>query len=190
MEQFLGQIQAFGFNFPPKGWAFCDGAILSIAQNTALFSLLGTTYGGNGQTTFGLPDLRGRSIVHPGTGPGLQPVVQGQVGGTESVTLLTTNMPAHTHIMNTVTAKTVIATTTGSPINETDGNTLGFGSGGTFPNMYSENTPDPTNFVGGVSTTLTGTPSIAGGSQPFPSRSPYLGIYTSIALVGIFPSRN
>src|SRR4029453_7998397 len=96
-EPFLGQIQAFGFNFAPRGWATCDGQILPIAQNTALFSLLGTTYGGNGVNTFGLPDLRGRVAVHQGNGPGLSPYVIGEVTGTESVTLILTQMAAHNH---------------------------------------------------------------------------------------------
>src|SRR5499426_4244130 len=97
-EPFLGQIQPFGFNFAPTGWATCDGQILSIAQHTALFSLLGTTYGGNGQTTFRLPDLRGRVPVHQGQGPGLSPYTLGEVTGTENVTLITTQIPAHNHI--------------------------------------------------------------------------------------------
>ncbi len=93
MEPFIAQIMFFGGNFAPRGWAFCDGQIMSIAQNTALFSLLGTTFGGNGQTTFALPDLRGRSIVHPGQGPGLSPIVNGEVSGAETHTLLSTEMP-------------------------------------------------------------------------------------------------
>src|SRR5216117_169121 len=97
MEPFIGQIQAFGFSFAPRGWATCSGQILSIAQNTALFSLLGTTYGGNGQTTFALPDLRGRAMIGPGQGPALSSHVLGEVGGTESTTLNPNQMPAHTH---------------------------------------------------------------------------------------------
>src|SRR5215831_16990317 len=96
-EPFVAQIQIFAFNFAPRGWAFCAGQILSISQNTALFSLLGTTYGGNGQTTFGLPDLRGRVPLSPGQGPGLSNYSLGQVGGAENVTLTTTQMPQHTH---------------------------------------------------------------------------------------------
>ena len=96
-EPFLGQLMLFGGNFAPRGWALCNGQILAINQNTALFSLLGTTYGGNGQTTFALPDLRGRAPLHAGQGPGLSPYALGQVGGTENVTLLATEMPAHTH---------------------------------------------------------------------------------------------
>src|SRR5687767_9318635 len=98
MEPFLGQIQAFGFNFAPRGWAQCQGQLLAINTNTALFSLLGTTYGGNGQTTFALPDFRGRTMVGQGQGPGLSAYTIGQVGGTESVTLTSNNLPAHTHI--------------------------------------------------------------------------------------------
>src|ERR1041385_3867939 len=94
---FLGAICMFGFNFAPRGWAFCNGQILPIAQNTALFSLLGTTYGGNGQTTFALPDLRGRVPIHFGQGPGLSLYDLGQVGGSETVTLTPSTMPAHNH---------------------------------------------------------------------------------------------
>src|SRR3954468_23228168 len=96
-EPFLGEIRMFGGNFAPRGWAFCNGQILSIAQNTALFSLLGTTYGGNGQTTFGLPDLRGRVAVSAGQGPGLSNYSLGELAGSESVTLTSANMPAHNH---------------------------------------------------------------------------------------------
>src|SRR5688572_4385704 len=98
MEPFLGQIQAFGFNFAPRGWAQCQGQLLAISANTALFSLLGTTYGGNGQTTFALPDLRGRTMVGQGQGPGLSPYVIGEQGGTENVTLTVNNLAAHTHV--------------------------------------------------------------------------------------------
>src|SRR5436853_7748499 len=101
-EPFIAEIVMFAGNFAPRGWAFCQGQILAIAQNTALFSLLGTTYGGNGQTTFALPDLRGRVPNSAGQGPGLQNFDLGEVGGVETVTLQVTEMPAHTH---SVTAK-------------------------------------------------------------------------------------
>src|SRR5262245_39378135 len=117
-EPFLGQIRMFAGNFAPRGNAFCMGQILSIAQNTALFSLLGTTYGGNGQTTFALPDLRGRSIVGMGQGPGLTNITQGEVGGTETVTLLITQMPAHNHAA-TATSTLQGATETGDKANPT-----------------------------------------------------------------------
>src|SRR5438270_2669849 len=96
-EPFLGEIRMFGGNFAPRGWSLCNGQLLPIAQNTALFSLLGTTYGGNGQTTFALPDLRGRVPLHWGQGPGLSNYDLGEQTGTESVTLLSTQMPAHSH---------------------------------------------------------------------------------------------
>jgi microcystin-dependent protein len=191
-EPFLGQIQTFGFNFPPRGWTFCDGQIMSIAQNTALFSLLGTTYGGNGQTTFALPDLRGRSVVHPGSGPGLTPVVWGQVGGVENTTLTINNMPMHNHILvdgQAHVATTILATNNNNGSNTTDGGSNGFGDSGNMPEIYRES-PTGTNVVGGVKSVISGATSIAGGSAPFSIRNPYLGIYTSIALEGIFPSRN
>src|SRR6266568_7692053 len=96
-QPFLGQVQPYGFGFAPRNWALCNGQILSIAQNTALFALLGTMYGGNGQTTFALPDLRGRVPIHMGQGPGLSSYVEGQVGGTENVTLLADQLPPHGH---------------------------------------------------------------------------------------------
>jgi hypothetical protein len=196
MEQIIGQIQAFGFGFAPAQWAFCDGQIMSIAQNTALFSLIGTTFGGNGQTTFALPDLRGRSIVHPGTGPGLTNIQWGQSGGAESITLTTSNIPPHVHQLvpgtgaGQVNVQTVIHTSAGSPINESDNGNNGFGSGGAFPNTYSEPPLTATDKVGNITTSISGTTGIAGSGLPFSIRSPYLGIYTSIALYGIFPSRN
>src|ERR1700755_2648639 len=99
-EPFLGQIQQFGFNFAPRGWAFCNGQLMSIAQNSALFSLLGTMYGGDGVTTFGLPDMRGRASLHFGQGNGLSNYTQGQQAGVESVTLITAQMPMHNHTLN------------------------------------------------------------------------------------------
>src|ERR1044071_3337098 len=96
---FVAEITIFAFNFAPRGWALCQGQLLAISQNTALFSLLGTMYGGNGVTTFGLPDLRGRTPVHVGQGPGLSPYDQGQVGGTETESLTVSQLPAHSHLM-------------------------------------------------------------------------------------------
>ena len=196
MEEYLGTIKAFAFGFSPRGWMFCNGQIISIAQNTALFSLLGTVYGGNGQTTFGLPDLRGRSVVHPGTGPGLSNITQGEIGGTETVTLTQNNLPMHAHALvagtgaGQVNFSTVINALAGGTItNESDNGGNSFASGGSTATMYSE--PGGTaTLVGGVTTTLTGTTAIAGGSIPFSIRDPYLGIYMSIAVEGIFPSRN
>ena len=170
MEPFIGQIQAFGFNFPPRGWAFCNGQLLSISQNTALFSLLGTTYGGNGQTTFALPDLRGRSLVGYGNGPGLSSIQQGEMWGQEMVTLLPNNLPAHNHPV------TVAVNTANG---EESASTSYLAS---HASAFSE---APT--AGAVLKGVTSGP--AGGGQPFSNRNPYLGIYVSIALQGIYPSR-
>ncbi|MRT17746.1 phage tail protein [Vitellibacter sp. q18] len=169
MEPFIGQIQAFGFNFAPQGWAKCEGQLLPISQNTALFSLLGTMYGGNGQTTFGLPDLRGRFLLHAGQGPGLPYYDQGAMGGVESATLLTPNMPAHSHQFQ------LQAADEGNIDNPSGAYVAGNGTNA-FAN--SANTVMATNNV-----------SVAGGSQPFSIRNPYLAINYCIALYGIFPSR-
>jgi microcystin-dependent protein len=170
MEPYIGQIQTFGFNFAPRGWALCNGQIMSIAQNTALFSLLGTTYGGNGQTTFALPDLRGRFPVHQGQGPGLSPYQLGQISGTETTTLIATNLPAHTHTFQLQAAEEGTSETP-------QGNYIaGSGANGfaAAPNVAMANTN-----VG-----------ITGNNQPFSILNPYLCINFCIALEGIFPSRN
>ncbi|MDW8850806.1 tail fiber protein [Flavobacterium sp. MMLR14_040] len=191
METFLGTILAFGFNFAPRGWQLCSGQLLSIAQNNALFALLGTTYGGNGQTTFALPDLRGRSLVGMGQGPGLTNITQGEISGTESTTLLITNMPMHAHalvagqaLVNTVAN----ALADGTIGNDPDNGNNSFAAGGNTPSIYSES--GTATKIGGITTTISGTTGIAGGSQPFGIRNPYLGINYSIAIEGIFPSRN
>jgi microcystin-dependent protein len=171
-EPFLGMIAIYGFNFAPRGWAFCNGQILPIAQNTALFSLLGTMYGGNGQTTFGLPDLRSRFPNHFGQGPGLSSYTQGQVGGTESATLTVNQMPAHNHNSTT-------------PATGADGNSIDPAAGAVFgagTSIYK---------VGAATIQMSPTPtSLTGGSQPTPIINPYLTLNYCIALEGIFPSRN
>ena len=166
-DPFIGQIALFPYNFAPRGWAFCNGQLLSIAQNTALFSLLGTTFGGNGQTTFALPDLRGRAAMSSGQAPGLAPYVLGEQGGTETVTLSTAQVPAHTH---TVMASQNDATAS-SPTNTVP---AGGGAYGT-----ALNTSMNPNMVQPV-----------GGSQPHENRPPYLVLNYCIALEGIYPSRN
>ena len=180
---FLGQIQAFGFNFAPRGWAMCQGQLLSIAQNTALFSLLGTQFGGNGQTTFGLPDLQGRTMVGAGQGAGLSPVEIGQQGGSESVTLTAAQMPIHTHVA-TATSTLVAEGLPGDGANPQGKLMAG------LPNMYK--VPDPTANLPlsaeAVTTAVTNAP--AGGSSPVALRNPYLGVNMCIALQGIFPSRS
>jgi microcystin-dependent protein len=178
-EPFIGQIQPFGFNFAPRGWALCDGQILPISQNTALFSLLGTTYGGNGQTNFALPDLRGRMMVHQGSGPGLPPVVMGEVAGSPQQTLLISNMPAHNHLLNATTA----AADGSTPANTFLANANG-----------ADNQGNPVTVqVYGPAANTTMNPmsiGISGSSIPFSIMPPYLVISICIALNGIFPSRN
>ena len=168
----------FAGNFPIRGYAFCQGQLLSISQNTALFSILGTTYGGNGQTTFGLPDLRGRVPMGTGQGPGLTPRTLGEMAGAENVTLLTTQIPAHTHTL-TVTPQAVSgAGTTADPTNAYPANSGAldkeYSASGTMVNMGAAN----------------GTIGVAGGSQPHTNIQPYLVINFLIALEGYFPSRN
>jgi microcystin-dependent protein len=192
METFLGTILAFGFNFAPRGWLLCYGQLLSIAQNSALFALLGTTYGGDGVTTFALPDLRGRSLVGQGQGPGLSTINIGQISGTENTSLLITNMPSHTHalVAGQANVSTVANALSGGTItNETDSGNNSFAAGNAVPNIYSE--PGGTNnLIGGIASTISGITGVAGGNQPFSIRNPYLGINYSIATEGIFPSRN
>jgi microcystin-dependent protein len=165
-EPFLGSIILFGGNFAPRGWAFCNGQILAISQNTALFSLLGTTYGGNGQTTFALPDLRGRAPIHFGQGPGLQNYALGEVGGEEAVTLTAPQLPSHTHAQPATNGQE----TTNRPNNALPAR------GGVYSNESDGSAFHPT--------------SAAGGGQPHDNRSPFLTLNYIIALEGIFPSRN
>jgi len=168
-EPYVGQISMAGFNFAPRGWALCNGQLLSIAQNTALFSLLGTQFGGNGQTTFGLPDLRGRVPVHQGQGPGLTNRVMGETAGEETVTLLQTEMPQHTHLVS--------ASSTDSTLKNPTGNFLG----GTASPIYSTTA---NNVMSPQVNQLTG------GNQPHDNMQPYQVISFIIAMEGIFPSRN
>lgn len=177
MEGYLAQIIMFAGNFAPNGWAFCQGQILAIAQNTALFSLLGTTFGGNGQTTFALPDLRGRTPVGTGQGPGLSPINLGEMSGTESTTLLSTNMPIHSHI-----ATTTVGVTSGNASTEEAAGSILASQANNF--YAAANTAN--GQMGGVTTTIGN----AGGSQPFSIRNPYLGMNFVICLEGIYPSRN
>jgi microcystin-dependent protein len=179
MEQYLGQILMVAFNFAPVGWALCNGQLLPIAQNTALFSLLGTFYGGDGVTTFALPNLQSRVPIHQGQGAGLSPYVIGSVGGAESVTLSVTQMPSHNHAINVnntpgsapdPTGKIQAEAATGDPRN---------------PSLISQfTTASPTG------TMAANTVTTAGGSQPHANIQPYLTINFIIALQGIYPSRN
>ena len=172
----------FAGNFAPRNWAFCQGQLMSISQNTALFSILGTTYGGNGQTTFALPDLRGRVPKGTGQGPGLSNITLGEVSGTETVTLLTTQMPAHTHAVTSALAVNQNAGTTNNPVGK-------YLAGGVDPTAN----PIPTYAdapAGGNLNGLTVSLANAGNSQPIPISNPYLGMNYIICLFGIFPSRN
>jgi microcystin-dependent protein len=165
-EPFIGEIKIVGFNFPPQGWATCDGQLLAISQNEALFSLLGTTYGGDGRTTFALPDLRGRSARHAGTGPGLANVRLGERAGAVSHTLTTNNLPAHSHTMN-------LASSSEGEQTSPAGNSLAVS--------------DDRNYVAGAGSSM-GSTGNTGSQQPVNHLPPYLGMYHVIALVGVFPS--
>ncbi len=171
-EPFIGEIRWVGFNFAPRGWAHCDGQLLPINQYTALFSLLGTTYGGDGRTTFGLPDMRGRVIIHPGNGPGLSSYRWGQRGGSEQVTLTTDHMAAHSHAL-VGTEETANNT---SPTN----NRI---AAKQRTKLFSDSTASTANLD---SASIGNT----GGGQPHENRPPYLANYCIIALQGIYPSRN
>lgn len=173
MEAYLGTILTFGFNFAPVGWVPCNGQLMAISSNTALFSLLGTTYGGNGQTTFGIPDLRGRvQVGAQAAGPGLNPIVMGQVGGAQQITLLQTQLPTHTHALNAVTNAQADAA---NPA----GNFLGEASMAMYKKTGPANTSLAATSIGA-----------AGGSQPVNIENPYLGLNMCIATTGIYPTRS
>lgn len=168
---FLGEIRMFGFNFAPRGWAMCNGQILSLAQNTALFSLLGTQYGGNGSTTFGLPNLQSRVPLHQGQGPGLSSYSIGQSGGVEAQTLTQAQMPTHNHAFT-------------APCNTDDPNA------GSPKNNFPAAVGNPIYATTSNATMGAGTTGASGGSQPVSMMPPYLTVNFCIALQGIFPSRN
>ncbi|SHL82581.1 phage tail protein [Chryseobacterium contaminans] len=172
-EPFLGQIAFVPYNFAPQGWAECNGQIMSIAQNTALFSLLGTTYGGNGTTTFALPDMRGKVLIHNGQNPGTGTTyILGETGGVENVTLTVSQMPAHNHTVNAVTAEGNQNVPTGSlPANTK-----------VLDKEYSDAPADTTMKSTMVNPT--------GGNQPHENRQPYITLKCIIALSGIFPSHS
>lgn len=169
-DPFVAEIRIFPFNFAPRGWAWCDGQLLPISQNTALFSLLGTTYGGNGKSNFALPDLQGRAPMHPGQGPGLSLHDLGETGGSETVTLLESEIPAHSHSVNASQADS----SSRIPVGDLPAAGIGIG-------MYSAPAsliPMSPNAVAPV-----------GGDQPHNNMMPYLTYYFNIALQGVFPPR-
>lgn len=171
-DPFVAEIRIFPFNFAPKGWAWCDGQLMPLSQNTALFSLLGTTYGGDGKSNFALPDLQGRAPMHPGQGPGLSLHDLGETGGVEAVTLLESEIPAHTHSMG---AHDIDLGELNAPAPTRSlaqsANALAYGP--------------PANLVGMAAATLVP----AGGDQPHNNMQPYLTFYFAIALQGVFPPR-
>lgn len=171
-EPFIAEIRIFAGNFAPRGWAFCDGQLLPISQNTALFSLIGTTYGGDGRSTTALPDLQGRVPMHPGRGPGLTSRRLGQRGGVETVSLTEAQMPNHTHTMTGETE-------TGESLSPNN-NSLAR-SGGAF--SYQQNTTS--NLVSLDSRALPN----SGGSQPHNNLQPFIAMNFIIALLGLYPSR-
>lgn len=176
MEGYIAAIWMFGGNFAPRGWAFCQNQIISISSNTALFSLLGTTYGGNGSTTFALPDLRGRVPVGTGQGPGLSQITMGQMAGTPTVTLISSQMPVHNHAL----VATTIPGTTGTPANNV-----------MVASPLAAGRPVTAFAVPGATTTLNpASIGNSGGSQPHENMQPYLGINYIICAEGIYPSRN
>lgn len=198
MEATIGQIQPFGFNFAPRSWSTCSGQLMPISNNTALFSLIGTFYGGDGRTTFALPDLRGRAALGFGDGPGVSPVPIGQRAGAETVTLNTLHMPSHNHTASFTptggSPSTLNAIQAEATTQDPAGNMLADppGLGGKVYAPRGDNEPiamDPASITGGSAGGAV-TVNNTGGNQPFEIRNPYLGINYSIALYGIFPSRN
>lgn len=184
---FIGEINLFAFNFPPKGWALCQGQLLPISQNTALFALLGTTYGGNGQTTFALPDLRGRVAISSGQGGGLQNYDLGQLDGVEAVTLAATELPAHTH---TVDPTQLTATLRGTTLNGNQRSPVGHAPASESTGVtasYSTSTPDAAMGTSAIAPAIAAAP--AGASQAHANLQPYAVLNYCIALTGIFPSR-
>jgi microcystin-dependent protein len=172
-DSFIGEIMMFAGNFPPQNWAFCDGQLLPIAPNTALFSLIGTYYGGDGQTTFALPDLRGRLPMHTGSGPGpgLSPRSLGESGGAENVTLISTQMPAHTHALQVDSANGTTASPGGALLARDPSGTPAYG----------------VNTTGTLSAQAIAS---AGGSQPHQNMPPFLAINYCICVQGIYPPRS
>ncbi len=170
MNPYLGEIRIFAFNFAPKGWAMCNGQLLAISSNTALFALIGTYYGGNGSSTFALPDLRSRVPIHQGTGHGLSPYNIGQIGGNETVTLNIQQMPQHNHNVQVFNAP--------GNTNKAGGNYLADSTSG---NLY-QSVQNATLNAAAVS--------LSGNSQPHNNIQPYLTLNFCIATSGIFPPRN
>lgn len=195
---YTGMMTNVGFTFAPQNWATCDGQLMSIAQNNALFALLGTTYGGDGQTTFGLPNLQGRRALHRGQSAGTSNYSQGQIGGAEQVTLTSSNLPAHTHSATFTNTSTLTAQTSKGQTNTPTANYQlargndGDGDPSAVPFIYAPVSPGNQVALGGINLagTNTVTNAVAGSSQPLNTVTPYSTILTIICLFGVFPSRN
>jgi len=170
-EPFIAEIRIFAGNFAPRGWAFCNGQLLPVSQNTALFSLIGTTYGGDGRSTTALPNLEGRAPMHPGRGPGLTSKRLGQRGGVETVTLSEAQMPSHTHTLRADTASANSRTPQGNSLARAAGG-LTYGTASNLVDMAEQALPN------------------TGGSQAHNNMQPYMAINYIIALVGLYPSRS
>ena len=177
MDPFVAEIRIFPFNFPPKGWAFCDGQILPISQNTALFSLLGTTYGGDGKSNFALPNMQGNAPMHPGQGPGLSLHDLGETGGSDTVTLLESEMPSHSHPANCDDGRVQ------GQVSQPQGNLL-TKTGGTPASAYYNAQSYP-----GLQPMNGNMIAPAGGDQPHNNMQPYLTLNFCIALQGVYPPR-
>ncbi len=176
MDPFVAEIRIFPFNFPPKGWAFCDGQLLPISQNTALFSLLGTTYGGDGKSTFALPNLQGSAAMHPGQGPGLSLYDLGQLGGVETITLLQSEIPSHAHSVGRALAADGNSV---SPVNSVWAQSA---AGRGAAALYIDGSP--TGKVNEFQSL-----NVTGGGLPHTNMQPYLTLNFCIALQGVFPAR-
>ena len=171
-DPFVAEIRIFPFNFAPRGWAWCDGQLLPLSQNTALFSLLGTTYGGNGKSNFALPDLQGRAPMHPGQGPGLSLHDLGEIGGSETVSLLESEIPSHSHVLMASTVSSTKSIPTGNSLTR-------IGSGAT-----------PYKAAGSAQVAMAGEAlAPSGGDQPHNNMQPYLTLNFCIALQGVYPPR-
>jgi microcystin-dependent protein len=198
-DNFIGEVMWVGFNFCPRGWAAADGQLLPIAQNSALFSLLGTQYGGDGRVNFALPDLRGRTMVHVGTGPGLSNILQGEVGGAETQTLTFAQMPRHSHSATTTISELEITSTLyGSSSSASSSTPAGAALATTKKQVpaYAASPPNQAMATGSVQSTVTGgtatttVDATSSGTQPVSVRDPYLALRACIALQGIFPPRD
>jgi microcystin-dependent protein len=168
-QPYVGEIRMFAGNFAPNGWAFCNGSLMPIAENETLFNLIGTTYGGDGQQTFGLPDMRGRLPMHQGSGPGLSSRQMGELGGAETVTLSSAQMPSHSHALRAASSLASLGAPGGAVLAKT------------AANSFDSSAPTVAMAANAISP--------AGGSQPHSNMAPYCAVNYIISLFGIYPSQ-